>query len=106
MKRNILIGIWLFFVGVIFAKFILSENAYDGEMMILFYGQIALLTFPLGIIALVGGDWLLSDLPFVEGAPWLPHIITWVLAVILGYWQWFVFIPAFIKKVFRRKSKG
>lgn len=98
MKRLLLV-IWLLFTISVLVSFIFDSNAYDGETMTLCYLQIMLLTFPLGLIPLVGAGWVFDAFLMDGGISWVPHVAAWLLALFLGYWQWFVIVPMFIKFV-------
>jgi hypothetical protein len=65
-----------------------------------FFPMMFCLTFPAGIAAAVVG--LLIYLPFYYFVPLAPsegyfYLLTWVVMVGAGYWQWFVALPRFFR---------
>lgn len=82
---------------VLLAGIAASENFKNSEILQFYYLAIALITAPSGyILAAVGGlvwesmNWLREPLH--------QFMASWVLMVIGGYLQWFVFLPLIIRK--------
>jgi hypothetical protein len=73
------------------------------DMPIVFVWFLVFLSFPLGagavvFLGIVMGS---SDANYV---PFWSELPLWLVAVLVGYWQWFILVPALVRKIWSRRS--
>jgi len=86
---------------------VLKPNQAEDSFVVFGWGLI-LLTFPLGWIALVvvgGVHWIAFEVFTVELPGGLvATTITWAIVTLIGYFQWFVWLPRLVRSLRRRWS--
>lgn len=106
------LGKWLWIVCCI-AILLAALYFYDGKPnsdaeVLLAYGML-ILSFPFGLLlsTVVGilGYWLYVFFGYVLTTNYWSLFITWLCLFMVGYWQWFRFLPWIIQKV-RRVTRG
>ena len=91
--------LWLaLYIAVLVFGFV-QRDVHD--MPIAFTWFLLLLSFPLGSLAvvLIGVALGSSGLQYF---PFWSEVPLWLAAVAIGYLQWFVLVPAMVRKIFRR----
>lgn len=112
--KNYLKVIWLFAcIAVLIWEFLsCGQQSHPGlraECLLLAGGLMVVLTFPVGLlwVWLVSGAGYLLALFGIESpaGPSVVDLVVWVGFVLVGYFQWFVFLPWSIQKV-RASKRG
>jgi hypothetical protein len=79
------------------------------DMPVAFTWFMIILTFPLGIpgVLLAGLGWpaLMNGLGY-SYEPIRDELPIWALALVLGYWQWFVLLPRALRWFSARRTRG
>ena len=79
------------------------------DMPVAFTWFMVILSFPLGIpgVLIAGLGWpaLMHSLGYPY-APFRDELPIWVLAFVLGYWQWFVLLPGAARWLASRRKRG
>ncbi len=95
-----LLAIWFVLCIYVLVSFLFHPSAQSGgEVSLKFHLEMLVLTFPLGYLAgLVMG--LLFNLiakvglePSIIFGPHFNILITWVAMIIIGFLQWFIWVP-------------
>jgi hypothetical protein len=106
---RLLLVAWIILCGYVFASYLLnSKTGSDGEIRVLLYLEMLVLTFPLGYFA-----GLLASFPVellrkvgvevsASAAQIGTDILTWLFMVAIGFLQWFVWLPKLLEWI---KSK-
>jgi hypothetical protein len=97
MARLAKIG-WFILCGLVLLYYALNRQVHDADIVAC-YGMIAL-SFPLGWAGAAATGWFFAGLDRLFGytAPKnLGVFFFWLLAVGLGYYQWFVLLPRAIR---------
>lgn len=74
-----------------------SENFQNSEILQFYYIAITLLTAPSGYLLAVVGGLVWESMNWLR-EPLYQFVASWVLMVIGGYLQWFVFLPFVVRK--------
>jgi len=79
------------------------------DMPVAFTWFMIILSFPLGIpgVLAAGLGWpgVMNGLGF-SYEPFRDELPIWVLAFVLGYWQWFVLLPRALRRLSSRPTRG
>lgn len=76
-------------------------NRQIHDMPVAFYWLIGLLALPMGTAAMIAvgvGMGVLSMVLELEYHPFWDDLPAWLVAVAVGYWQWFVFVPRQVRE--------
>jgi hypothetical protein len=78
-------------------------------MPVAFVWFMVILSFPLGVpgVFVAGFGWplLMNSIGF-SYMPFRDELPIWVVAVVLGYWQWFVMLPRVANWLLSRSKRG
>lgn len=86
-------AVWLAYCGITLVL-VVTAAEYGGtkDMDIVITTLITILAFPIGIVVAVAGSVMFGLLSALVAS-----IVLWAIAVGLGYWQWFVLLPAIVR---------
>ena len=92
---RILLGVWLAACLAVLLFAFIQRNVHDTDIA---FGYFMLfLTFPVGVgVAAIAGVTfkVLYDLSgIVVPGGFVPNLVTWVVLVLAGYFQWFIAVP-------------
>ena len=101
MKHKIII-IWLI-LCVSSLAYTLSAP-YAEFTIIGFMVLMGILTFPSGLIAFYGTTYLSNTFSFLSVGKIPYYIVVWFLMVLIGYYQWFKFVPWLFMRVKQKNA--
>lgn len=86
------------------------ESAWvDGEISTIFFLKMTLLTFPIGVITVTIGEYIVSGLALlglelsVYFSQQAATIVIWSTMTLTGLFQWFVFVPKLYSWILTKK---
>lgn len=75
------------------------------DMPVAFAWFLIFLSFPLGAGAVVAVG-VAMGASSVEYVPFWSEVPLWLAAVVVGYFQWFVLVPAVARRILRRRASA
>jgi len=102
----------MIWIALAIAVLLVTLYFFDGKSnsdvdVVLAYGML-ILSFPVGLlIALIGGalgSVAFSAYGYVVPVSYVTIVIAWLVFLIGGYVQWFVFLPFLLRKMRKRRS--
>ena len=99
--------LWLTACIAVLAFGYMQRAAHDMPIVLVWF--MVILSFPLGLVAvpLVGVAWpAVVEAMGQQYQPFRDEFPLWVVAVVAGYWQWFVVVPLVAKRFLSRRKKS
>jgi hypothetical protein len=103
MMRLIKIAWVLLCVGVL-AYYMFDRSKFEIDFLVMI--DMIVLSFPIGWVAAIASGWLFFGLDSLLGHTGSREegtVVFWFIALVLGYWQWFVLLPHLIKRFKARR---
>lgn len=102
-------AVWIALCVHTLLSYWLNESAWsDGELYTLYFIKMTALTFPMGLLVVTIGEFAVTGLAKIglDLAMYFSHQMTvaiiWLVMLVTGFLQWFVFTPIIYKR-FRQK---
>ena len=99
---RIVAALWISLCLVVLVFGFVQRDVHD--MPVAFVWFLVFLSFPLGAGALVAAGASMASLTSATGIQFLPfwhELPLWVAAVVVGYFQWFILLPALLGVLLR-----
>lgn len=100
LKLRLIVTIWVGSCVYVLSNYLISySNDSNGELTILFQLKMLVLTFPLGYLAGLAVSYFIDAILFLGldfstiTLHYLNVLLGWTAMSIVGFFQWFVFIP-------------